>query len=53
MSTKVILIDPDKIDTVGNWSSEKMTANGCLNNLLEVQQFLGFWNYNCRIVKGD
>ena len=44
-------MDPDKVETVRNWSREKMTANGRLNNLFEVQQFLGFCNYYRRFIK--
>jgi len=42
ISTKGISMDENKIETVRNWSWEKMTKNGWLNHLLEVQQFLGF-----------
>jgi hypothetical protein len=52
ISTNGISMDPDKIDTVRNWSREKKTANGRLNNLFEVQQFLGFCNYYRRFIKG-
>jgi hypothetical protein len=52
ISTKGISMDPDKIETVRNWSREKKTANGRLNNLFEVQQFLGFCNYYRRFIKG-
>jgi hypothetical protein len=45
-------MDPDKIETVWNWSREKMTPNGRLNNLFEVQQLLGFCNYYRRFIKG-
>jgi len=45
-------MDPDKIETVRNWSREKKTANGRLNSLFEVQQFLGFCNYYRRLIKG-
>ena len=44
ISTKGMSMDEDRVETVWNWSQEKMTANGRLNNLLEVQQFLGFCN---------
>ena len=43
--TKGISMDEDKIETVRNWSREKKTKNGHLNNPFEVQQFLGFCNY--------
>jgi len=33
-----------------NWSREKKTKNGRLNNLFEVQQFLGFCNYYRRFI---
>jgi len=33
------------VETVRNWSKEKKTENGRLNNLFEVQQFLGFCHY--------
>jgi hypothetical protein len=52
ISTKGVSMDPDKIETVRNWSREKKTANGRLNNLFEVQQFLGFCNYYRRFIKG-
>ena len=45
ISTKGISMNEDKVETVRNWSREKKTANGRLNNLFEVQQFLGFCNY--------
>jgi len=45
ISTKGISMDEDKVKTVRNWSREKKTANERLNNLFEVQQFLGFCNY--------
>jgi hypothetical protein len=45
ISTKGISMDEDKVATVKNWSREKKTENGRLNNLFEVQQFLGFCNY--------
>jgi hypothetical protein len=42
ISTKGISMDEDKIETIRNWSREKRTENGRLNNLFEVQQFWGF-----------
>jgi len=39
-------MDDDKVETVWNWSPEKETNNGHLNNLFEVEQFLGFCNYD-------
>jgi hypothetical protein len=42
ISTKGISMDEDKIETIRNWSREKKTENGRLNNLFEVQKFLGF-----------
>jgi len=50
ISTKGISIDEDKVETVRNWSKEKKTENGRLNNLFEVQQFLGFCNYYRRFI---
>jgi len=50
ISTKGISMDKDKIETVWNWSREKKTENGRLNNLFEVQQFLGFCNYYRRFI---
>jgi len=47
ISTNGISMDEDKVETVRNWSTEKKTKNGNLNNLFEAQQFLGFCNY-CR-----
>jgi len=38
-------MDEDKGETVRNWSRETKTKNGRLNDLFEVQQFLGFCNY--------
>jgi len=43
--TKGISMDDDKVETVRNWSREKKTKNGRLNNLFEIQQFLRFCNY--------
>jgi len=37
ISTKDISMDEDKLETVRNWSPEKKTKNGRLNNLFEVQ----------------
>jgi hypothetical protein len=45
-------MDQDKVETVRNWSREIQTANGWLNNLFEVQQFLGFCNYYQRFIEG-
>jgi len=45
ISTMGISMAEDKDETVRNWSREKKTKNGRLNNLLEVQQFFGFCNY--------
>jgi hypothetical protein len=45
ISTKGIAMDEDKVETLWNWSREKKTKNGWLNNLFEVQQFLRFCNY--------
>jgi hypothetical protein len=50
ISTKGISIDEDKIETLRNWSREKTTENGQLNNLFEVQQFLLFCNYYRRLI---
>jgi len=50
ISTKGISMDEDKVETVRNWSREKMTKNGRLNNLFEVQHFLGFCNYYPRFI---
>jgi hypothetical protein len=46
ISTTGISMDEDKIVTVWNWSWENKTENGRLNNLFEVQQFLGFCNFH-------
>ena len=48
--TNGISMDEDKVETVRNWSREKKTANGRLNSLFEVQQFLGFCNYYRRFI---
>jgi len=45
ISTKGISMDEDKVETIRNLSRKKKTKNGRLNNLFEVQQFLGFCNY--------
>ena len=50
ISTKGISMDELKVETVRNWSKEKKTVNGQLNNLFEVQQFLGFCNYYRRFI---
>jgi len=50
ISTKEISMDGDEVETVRNWSPEKKTANGRLDNLFEVQQFLGFCNYYRRFI---
>jgi hypothetical protein len=50
ISTKRISMDEDKVETVRNWSREKTTENRQLNNLFEVQQFLGFCNYYRRFI---
>jgi hypothetical protein len=50
ISTKGFSMDEDKVGTVRNWSQEKKTENGQLNNLFEVQQFLGFCNYYRRCI---
>ena len=52
ISTQGVSMDTDKVDTIQNWSREKKTANGRLNDLFEVQQFLGFCNYYRRFIKG-
>ena len=44
ISTQGISLDEDKVETVWKGSLEKKTKNGLLNNLFEVQQFLGFCN---------
>jgi len=49
-STKGISMDEDKVETIRNWSRENKTKNGRLNNLFEVQQFLGFCNYYQRFI---
>jgi hypothetical protein len=49
ISTNGISMDEDKINTVRNWSEEKMTKSDRLNKLFEVQQFLGFCNYYRRL----
>jgi hypothetical protein len=45
ISTKGISVDEDQVETVRNWNREKQTENGPLNDLIEVQQFLGFCTY--------
>jgi hypothetical protein len=37
VSTKGISMDQDKVDIIRNWSQEKKTGKGQLNNLFEVQ----------------
>jgi transposase InsO family protein len=51
ISTKGILMNQDKVNTVQNWSPEKETANGRLNNLFEVPKFLSFCNYFWRFIR--
>jgi len=43
-------MDEDNVETVQNRSREKKTKNGRLNNIFEVQQFLGFCNYYRRFI---
>ena len=43
-------MDEDNVETVRNWSQEKKTPNGMLNNLFQVQEFLGFCNYYQRFI---
>jgi hypothetical protein len=50
ISTKGISMDEDKVENVWNWSREMKMVNGRLNNLFEVQQFLGFCNYYRRFI---
>jgi len=50
ISTKGIWMDEDKVETVRNWSREKKTKQGRLNNLFDVQPFLGFCNYYRRFI---
>jgi len=50
ISTKGISMDEDQIEMLWNWSREKKTENGRLNNLFDVQQFLGFYNYYQRFI---
>jgi hypothetical protein len=50
ISTKGISMDENKVETARNWSREKMTENGQLNNLFEVQQFPGFCNDYRRLI---
>jgi len=38
-------MDEGKVETVRNWSHEKQTMNGRLNNHFEVQQLFGLCNY--------
>ena len=45
ISTNGILMDEDKVKIIWNWSREKKTENGRINNVFELQQFLGFCNY--------
>jgi len=52
LSTKGILMDQDKVDTVRNWSRAKKTANGPLNILFEVQNFVGLCSYHRRFIEG-
>jgi hypothetical protein len=50
ISTKGITMDDDKVETVCNCSWEKKTENGRLNNLFEVQRFVGFCNSYRRFI---
>jgi hypothetical protein len=45
-----IALVADKVETLRNWSREKKTKNGRLNNLFEVQQFIGYCNYYQRFI---
>jgi len=45
ISPNGISMDEDKVETVRNWSREKKTKNGWLNNPFKVPQFLGICNY--------
>jgi hypothetical protein len=51
ISTNGISMDPYNIDTVRKGSQEKKTANGRLNDLFEVQQFLGLCKYCQRFIR--
>ena len=51
--TKGISMDEDKFETVRNWSREKKTENGRLNNLFKVQQFLEFRKYYGRFISNS
>jgi hypothetical protein len=50
ISTEGISMDEDKVKTVRNWSQDKKTKNGWLNDLFEVKQFLGFCNYYRQVI---
>jgi len=43
-------MDKDKMETVRKWSREKMAVKERMNNLCEVQQFLGYCNYYRRFI---
>jgi len=49
--TKGISRNAEKVSTVRNCSQPKTTANGRFNNLLEVKQFLGFFDYYRRFIQ--
>jgi len=50
ISTQGISMDENNVQTVRNWSREKRTENGWLNNLFEVQQLLELCNYFQRFI---
>jgi len=43
-------MDEDRIETIENWSRDKKTKHGRLNDLFKVQQLLGFCNYYRRFI---
>jgi len=43
-------MDEDKVETVRNWSKEKKTENGRLNNLFEYNNFWVLPNYYRRFI---
>jgi len=50
ISTKGISMDEDKADTVRDWSREKKSTDGWLDNIVEGQQFLSFCNYYLQFI---
>jgi len=53
LSTTGNSMDDDMVETVRNWSCEKKTKNGRLNNFFDIHQFLRFCNYFLHFILKD